>query len=211
MPIWRTADYDDGAASVLLGNGDGSFAEAATQWTGTPPAAVALGDVDGDRKLDAAYAAYDGALACILLNRVPDRVAAFGPRDDGTWYFRICTVDSDYNMGPTSTLAVNIDTRGPTTKAPSSATVKRYSTAALKYRADDPRPGSPTATVIIKIKNSKGVVVKTLNPGVKNVNTTYYAKFTCSLAVGTYRFYVYATDQAKNVQVKIGSNKLVVK
>ncbi len=89
--------------------------------------------------------------------------------------------------------------------------MKRYATAALKYRVDDPRPGSPTATVTIKIKNSKGVVVKTLKPGVKKVNTTYYAKFVCKLAVGTYRYYVYATDQASNAQVTIGSNKLIVK
>ena len=147
----------------------------------------------------------------VLLNTTPDAAAGFNARADGTWYFHICTVDGMGGQGPVATLAVNIDTRGPTTRAPSSATVKRYATAALKYRVDDPRPGSPTATVTIKIKNSKGVVVKTLKPGVKNVNTTYYAKFTCSLAVGTYRFYVYATDQARNVQVKIGSNKLVVK
>jgi hypothetical protein len=211
VPDIVTADFTANSVSVLYGNGDATFAEAATHWTGTPPAAVALGDFDGDGKLDAAYADYTAASAGILLNTIPDRVAAFGPRADGTWYFHIRTVDGDYNRGPTSTLSVNIDTRGPTTRAPASATVKRYSTAALKYRVDDPRPGSPTATVSIKIKNSKGVVVKTLKPGVKNVNTTYYAKFTCSLAVGTYRFYVYATDQARNVQVKIGSNKLVVK
>jgi flagellar hook assembly protein FlgD len=108
-------------------------------------------------------------------------------------------------------LPVNIDTTRPVTRAPSSATVKRYATAALKYRVNDARPGSPTATVQIKIKNSKGVVVRTLKPGVKNVNTTYTAKFVCKLPAGTYRFYVYGKDQAGNVQATVGNNKLVVK
>ncbi|HSL94410.1 MAG TPA: VCBS repeat-containing protein [Thermoleophilia bacterium] len=204
-----TANMEDDTLSVLLGRGDGALLPRTDYPTGDGPCAVALGDFDGDQKQDVAAADYDGDAASVLLNTVSDTVATFGPRSDGTWYFHVRAA-SDL-MGATTTLPVNIDTTRPATKAPASTTVKRYATAALKYRVNDARPGSPTATVTIKIKNSKGVVVKTLNPGVKAVNTTYLAKFVCKLAVGPYRYYVYGKDQAGNTQITIGSNKLVVK
>ena len=36
-------------------------------------------------------------------------------------------------------------------------------------------------------------------------------KFVCALKPGAYRFTVYATDRAGNVQVKMASNRLVVR
>ena len=44
------------------------------------------------------------------------------------------------------------------------------------------------------------------------VNKLLYKTFTCRLARGNYRYYVYATDLAGNVQVlPVGSNRLTVK
>jgi len=55
--------------------------------------------------------------------------------------------------------------------------------------------------------------VKTLGPVSRSVNTPLTAKFTVprTWKTGTYRFYVYATDQAGNTQVTpVGGNRLVV-
>jgi len=46
----------------------------------------------------------------------------------------------------------------------------RGRTAKLSYRVDDALPSSGTATVVIKVKNSAGKVMKTLTVGVVNVN-----------------------------------------
>ncbi len=44
--------YADGAVSVLLGNGDGTFGAAANYAAGTYPTTVAIGNFGGDGKLD---------------------------------------------------------------------------------------------------------------------------------------------------------------
>ncbi len=152
----------------------------------------------------------DGDTTSVLLNTTAEAVVMFGPRANGSWYFTICTVDGGLQSATVSR-RVNIETTRPATKAPSAASVRRYATATLKYRVDDARPGSPTAAVTIKIKNSRGSVVKTLSLGTKSVNTSLSAKFVCTLPKGTYRFYVYATDQASNTQSSTGNNKLVVR
>ncbi len=43
------------------------------------------------------------------------------------------------------------------------------------------------------------------------MNAPLTAKFRCTLAKGTYRYYVYATDASGNAQSKIGSARLTVK
>ena len=108
---------------------------------------------------------------------------------------------------------VKIDTRKPTTKAPYAASVVRYRTATLRYKVVDARPGSPTASGTIKVKNRAGKVVKTLTFTAKPVNTLLRGRFTVprTWRVGTYRFYVYAKDAAGNAQASVGSNRLIVK
>jgi len=49
-------DYDNGAADVLLGKGDGTFQSEVAYPTGSAPYAVAVGDFNGDGKLDLAVA-----------------------------------------------------------------------------------------------------------------------------------------------------------
>src|SRR5208283_5061347 len=48
------ANYSDGTVSVLLGKGDGTFRPQVTYPTGLTPDAVAVGDFNGDGKLDLA-------------------------------------------------------------------------------------------------------------------------------------------------------------
>ena len=104
-----------------------------------------------------------------------------------------------------------VDTVAPTTVAPSASKVIKGRKATLKYQVNDAAPNLGTATVVIKIKNRAGKVVKTIKPGVKAVNVLQKATFTCKLAKGTYKFYVTATDAAGNVAAKAAVNKLTVR
>lgn len=105
---------------------------------------------------------------------------------------------------------VRVDTKRPTPQAPSVARVRLGGTATLKYRIVDARPGSPTATVTIKVRNSRGAERWRAILKGKAVNKQLSYKFRCSLAAGTYRFTVSATDTAGNRETKPASNKLVV-
>jgi hypothetical protein len=64
-----TANAGSGAnnVSVLLGNGDGTFAAQTLYGTGSLPLSVALGDVNGDGRLDIVTANYDANNASVLL------------------------------------------------------------------------------------------------------------------------------------------------
>ena len=95
------------------------------------------------------------------------------------------------------TFEIVVDSVKPTTSA-SKATVVRGRTATLKYKVTDAEPTKGTATVWIKIKNSQGKTVKTINAGSVAVNESLTAKFRCKLAKGTYTYYVYATDASGN-------------
>ena len=118
--------------------------------------------------------------------------------NDGAHTFAYHATDASANVETEHTLAVNVDTRKPLAKAPSSARVKRYRTATLKYQIDDLAPNGGTARVVITIKNRSGKVVQTLKFANKPVNTALTAKFTCKLRTGTYKFLVKATDTAGN-------------
>ena len=130
---------------------------------------------------------------------------------DGVWYFHLRAVGDHGIWGPVSTYAVRIDTQPPTTSAPRSCRVRRGAVAKLSFEVGDPEPNGAWATVTIKIKDSRGRVVKSLKVGRSSVNETLSAGFTCRLAAGKYRFSVYAKDAAGNSQATIGSNKLTVR
>ena len=98
----------------------------------------------------------------------------------------------------------------PPVTAAKAVSVKRGRTATLKFQVTDAGPGS-TADVVIKIKNSRGKVVKTIKAGAKPVNVAQTAKFRCTLAKGVYKYQVLATDSAGQAQSKAGSAKLTVK
>ena len=111
---------------------------------------------------------------------------------------------------------MGIDTAKPKTRATAAASARRGRSALLRYLVLDPVPNGGTATVTIKIKNPAGKVVATLRLGAKPVNTALPLsksfKVPSTWRVGTYRYFVYATDKALNAQVlPVGSNKLVVR
>ena len=78
-------------------------------------------------------------------------------------------------------------------------------------RSSTARRTEATATVIVRVKTLGGTTVKTLKLGVKPVNVTKTATFTCTLAAKTYKYFVYATDAAGNAQGVVGSNRLTVR
>ena len=137
-----------------------------------------------------------------------DRVKHVG---DGTRVITYRSIDAAGNIETAKTCTVKIDTRRPTPKAPKASRVRRGTRATLTYRVADVRPGSPTATVKIKIKTRSGRTVKTITLKNRKVNKTLTYRFRCKFAKKTYRFYVYATDTAGNTQVRRASNRLIVR
>lgn len=124
-----------------------------------------------------------------------------------TWQYR--ATDSAGNVGEPGFFVVAIDTRPPSTKAPSAAACRHGKKATLKYQVTDPVPGSEGATVTIKVR--KGAkIVKTFKLGDQPANKALTAKFTCTLPKGKYTFIVYATDLAGNAQRSAGHNTLTV-
>ncbi len=99
-----------------------------------------------------------------------------------------------------------IDTTKPRPAA-LAASVKRGSTASLRYRIGDYSP----CTVRIAVKNARGVTVKSITVKGARPMTWKAATFRCTLAKGTYRFYVTATDSVAYKSVKAAVGKLVVK
>jgi DNA-binding beta-propeller fold protein YncE len=97
---------------------------------------------------------------------------------------------------------------GPKTYASANLTVKKGKPVTFKYGvAEDV---SAKATAWIKIK--KGATVKgTVNLGSVQCGSWLTRKWTCKLAKGSYRWFVYATDQGGHSQVLVGSKSLTVK
>ncbi|MES1205249.1 MAG: VCBS repeat-containing protein [Pseudomonadota bacterium] len=61
-------DEDDGNVSVLMGNGDGSFAASVEYQASQHPLAIAVGDLNGDGKLDIAVSNEVNGV-CVLVNQ----------------------------------------------------------------------------------------------------------------------------------------------
>ena len=130
---------------------------------------------------------------------------------DGTHTILYRSVDVAGNTEKARSCTVRIDTRRPKVVANWATTVTSGHTAGLLYYISDPRPGSPTATVTIRVRTSTGRLAKKLVVGAVAVDTRLAAKFVCKLTPGQYRFYIYATDAAGNTQVSVSSNRLTVR
>ena len=109
------------------------------------------------------------------------------------------------------TLTVGVDTKRPWTRAPYPASVRRFQRATLKYTVKDGTPSCGKANVRIDIKTYSGKLKKRLRYYKVATNKALTARFVCKLPKGRYRFYVYATDIAGNVQSKVDYHRLTVK
>ncbi len=131
---------------------------------------------------------------------------------DGIFKVEYWSVDRAGNAETATSVTVKIDTVRPAVSARYPASVTRYGTAKLRFVVKDKtlyRYGIKAAARIV-IKNSHSRVVKTVKKSVKT-GVGSVASFRCTLPRGTYKFYVYATDQAGNKQVKVVSNRLIVR
>jgi hypothetical protein len=127
---------------------------------------------------------------------------------EGETPFNYRAVDNAGNSEATKSATVRIDKTGPTTSALNKISVKKKKKATFKYKIAD-----RTATAKVTIKIFKGrALKKTFKVGSKPCGAaqTYLWK-RCTLAKGKYTWKVYATDEAGNTQVKIGSKAFVVK
>ena len=131
-----------------------------------------------------------------------------GGAAQGTRTLRYFSADSYANTETVKSRTFKVDWTRPSTAAPKKTTVARYRTAKLYYKVADAYTANK-AFVKIVIKKS-GVTKKTIDLGLATVNVSTYRSYKASLKKGTYRFYIYATDQAGNVQSNIASNVLVI-
>jgi uncharacterized protein YvpB len=131
--------------------------------------------------------------------------------NDGVHTILYRSMDNAGNLGSTQSCTVSIDTRRPQPIANWATAVARGQTARLSYYISDARPGSPTATVTIRVRDAAGHLVKKLIVDNAPVNQRLWAAFPCLLAKGVYRFFVYATDAAGNDQTRVVANSLTVR
>jgi hypothetical protein len=137
--------------------------------------------------------------------------APAGHANDGIHTVIYRSADDAGNTEKARSCTVRIDTRPPKPVTKWPATITRGRTVSIKYCVSDPRPGSPTATVTIRVKTSAGRLVRKLEVKGVIVNRRLAASFVCRLAAGQYRFYVYAADAAGNRQSRVASNLLTVR
>ena len=130
---------------------------------------------------------------------------------DGVHKVTYYSVDAAGNVEAAKQFVVRIDTRRPTTRAPYAAGVVRYHWVKLRCMVADPRPSSTRAVMTIRIRDRQGHVVLRLSYPHARTRIWLSKSFKCKLRRGTYRFSIYATDAAGNVQSKVGSNRLTVR
>ena len=133
--------------------------------------------------------------------------AALRVAGQGVHTVRYRSIDLSSNVEEARTCTVKIDAGRPRTSA-RAAIVRRGARVTLRYRVADL---TPRANVRLVVKTTAGAPRKTLRPGWRGTNAPRSASWRCTLARGTYRFYVYATDQAGNRQKVAGSARLIVR
>ena len=182
-------------------------------------AATIVATATDDEGIAYIYHEFDNGL--VRLATIPDKplsaqitipTAKDMPLAVGSHTVRVWAQDINGNVEAQQTITFDIvaDTVAPTTSA-TAVSVVRNRTATLKYKVSDADPNKGTADVVIKIKNSRGRVMRTITADDRAVNVALTAKFRCTFAKGVYKYYVYATDAAGNVQSKAGYAKLTVR
>jgi len=103
------------------------------------------------------------------------------------------------NLGSASA-TVRIDTTKPHPEALDAVRVRRMGLAKLHFRVTEPAGLSPSSKVVIRIRRPNGQIVKTLTFDDLATNVEHTQSFKVTFNRGLYRWYVYATDLAGNVQ-----------
>jgi cytochrome c len=166
---------------------------------------LAAADGAGESGIKELSYALDGAAATVVAAEGDVAVPAIA----GPHAIAYHATDVAGNVEADRTFTVNVDTSKPVTSAVAASVVKGR-TVKLKYRVAESGPSAGKAAVVIKVKNRRGRVVKTIKASQVTVNAAVSAKFRCKLAVGVYTYTVFATDAAGNAQSKAGSAKLIV-
>jgi hypothetical protein len=121
------------------------------------------------------------------------------------------STDNVGNLESDKLVRLRIDTQRPTPGGTRDASVARGQQAPLRYRVDDPRPGSFSATVTILVRNGQGTVVHRALLRNRPVNTALVYRFAAELPRGRYTYSVKATDAAGNRQTAVAQDSLVVR
>jgi hypothetical protein len=129
----------------------------------------------------------------------------------GVRVYEYRAVDEAGNASVPATFKIRMDSTHPVAQALFPVTVRRLSTAWFYYKITDVAGSS--ATVTLKIYNSRGGRVYSKVLGAKASNVKYLYKLRIGLARGTYTYRLYATDLAGNssTSTKYYSNRLTVR
>jgi len=115
--------------------------------------------------------------------------------------------DKNRNKETTRTCTVRVDREGPVTTA-RAARVRRGARVTLRYRVDDL---TPQASVRLVVRTLSGRARATLRPGRRDTGSLLGTTWRANLPRGTYRLWVYATDQAGNREAVAGRARLTVR
>ena len=212
-PDLVVGNHDSSTVSVLCNSGSGTFVARTALPSFADPWSLVAGDLTGDSRPDLVVGSYAQQGAITVLRNASVAASAgqtLHVPTDGVWYYHLRAVDGRGNGGDTAVRALRVDTRRPTPRATVRARAVHGRIATLRFKVIDPRPGSPTASVVITIRNAAGRTVKTLRLPRRAVNTALRARFRCTLAPGRYRFSVSATDAAGNRQTTVAGNTMLV-
>ena len=204
--VFNLADYVDttpptvtgSSTSAAVGRAAGG-ARGAGGWTRTARTFKVTAKDTGGSGVSRAQISLTGGVSYLTRNSVTVR------NGDVTVYVR--AIDRKGNHSAAKPLGrFKIDTTRPKPAA-LGASVKRGSTAKLRYRIADYSP----CVVKIAIKTARGATLKSITVKGARPMAWLVASFHCTLAKGTYRWYVSATDSVGYKQVKPAVGKLVVK
>ena len=167
------------------------------------PVTLSFAAADDDSGVDFVETDADGA-GWSALPSLPGTLLFSG---QGTHEVEYRAVDLAGNLETARSCRVRIDTEGPLTGA-RRASARRGQRLTLRYRIEDL---TAKARVRIVIRTLAGGPRKTLRLGLRGTNAVRSCRWRCSLPRGSYRYFVYATDQAGNRQARLGSAGLVVR
>lgn len=157
----------------------------------------------------------DGSISTIPDNRAEGSTASksYSAIANGKQYFHVKARDIFDNWSPTATYEINIDNSQPRTSAPYSARGRLKQNIDLYYRVSDSYTGDQAyVTIVIKkpFKHFTWQIVQTIPLGLVTINRLSYYTYRATQPVGSYRFYIQATDRAGNSQYSSAYNSLTI-